>query len=34
VLTNVIGALGLIFAGYVAIKALPDFGRYIKVSSM
>jgi hypothetical protein len=31
---NIIGVAGLLLAGYVMIKSLPDVGRYIKISSM
>jgi hypothetical protein len=34
VLTTVVGAVGLAFAGYVILNSLPDLRRYIKISSM
>ncbi len=33
-LTNVIGIAGLVLAGYVLIISVPDFKRYIKISTM
>jgi hypothetical protein len=34
VVTTVVGAMGLVFAGYVILNSLPDLRRYIKMSSM
>ena len=34
VVTTVVGAVGLVFAGYVILNSLPDLRRYIKISSM
>lgn len=31
---NVLGVASLLFAGYVFVTALPDLGRYIKISRM
>jgi hypothetical protein len=32
--TKIVGAATLIFLGYVFVAALPDLGRYIKISRM
>jgi uncharacterized membrane protein len=32
--TLVLGAAGLLFAGYVFVKEIPDLKRYIKISRM
>jgi hypothetical protein len=32
--STVLGAVGLVFAGYIIINSLPDLRRYIKISSM
>jgi hypothetical protein len=34
VVSTLLGAVGLVFAGYVLINSLPDFRRYIKISTM
>jgi hypothetical protein len=34
VLRNLLGTAGLIFGGYLALKALPELKRYIHISSM
>lgn len=34
VVTTVVGAMGLVFAGYVILNSLPDLRRYIKISTM
>jgi hypothetical protein len=34
VISTVAGAVGLVFAGYVILNALPDLRRYIKISTM
>jgi hypothetical protein len=34
VVTGVIGAASLVFAGYVFLNALPDLRRYIRISKM
>jgi hypothetical protein len=34
VMSTVLGAVGLAFAGYVIISSMPDFRRYIKISTM
>jgi hypothetical protein len=34
VVTTIVGAVGLVFAGYILINSLPDLRRYIKISSM
>jgi hypothetical protein len=34
VATTVVGAVGLVFAGYVILNSLPDLRRYIKISTM
>ena len=34
VLRNIVGTAGLVFAGYVFLKALPDMRRYIRLSTM
>ncbi len=31
---NVIGVAGLLLAGYVLITSLPDFRRYVRISTM
>jgi len=33
-ITSAVGIATLIFAGYVFMKALPDIGRYVKISKM
>ena len=33
-LTTVVGTVSLLFAGYVLLNALPDLGRYIRISRM
>ena len=33
-MTTVVGAVGLVFAGYIIISSLPDLRRYIRISSM
>jgi hypothetical protein len=33
-ITSGVGAITLLFAGYVFLNALPDLGRYIKISRM
>ncbi|MGB7599384.1 MAG: hypothetical protein WBM24_03700 [Candidatus Sulfotelmatobacter sp.] len=32
--STALGAVGLVFAGYIIINALPDLRRYIKISTM
>jgi hypothetical protein len=32
--STVLGAVGLVFAGYIIINSLPDLRRYIKISTM
>ena len=34
VVTTIVGAVGLVFAGYIIISSLPDLRRYIRISSM
>lgn len=34
VVSTVLGAVGLAFAGYILINSLPDVRRYIKISTM
>jgi hypothetical protein len=34
VITTVMGAAGLLYAGYIFLNALPDLRRYIRISSM
>lgn len=31
---NVVGVAGLLIAGYLIVTAVPDMGRYLKISSM
>lgn len=31
---NVVGVIGLIYTGYVFFKAIPDLGRYIKITTI
>lgn len=33
-LTNAIGITGLLFAGYVLVRSIPDIRRYLKISTM
>ena len=33
-LQKIVGAVGLIYAGYVVLTSLTDVGRYIKISTM
>jgi len=33
-ITNVVGIATLLFAGYVFLKAVPDMGRYVRISRM
>ena len=33
-LCNVLGTVGILFGSYVALRALPDVGRYIRISMM
>lgn len=33
-ISSIVGAAGLMFAGYVFLRALPDLRRYIKISTM
>ncbi|MFZ0292393.1 MAG: hypothetical protein WAL52_02235 [Candidatus Sulfotelmatobacter sp.] len=32
--STVLGAVGLVFAGYIIINSLPDLRRYIRISTM
>jgi hypothetical protein len=32
--TTILGAAGLVFAGYILLNSLPDLRRYIKISTM
>jgi hypothetical protein len=34
IITTGVGVATLIFAGYVFLKAVPDMGRYVKISRM
>jgi len=34
VITSGIGVAALLFAGYVFLKAIPDVGRYARISRM
>jgi hypothetical protein len=34
VVTTVMGAAGLVYAGYIVLNALPDLRRYIRISTM
>lgn len=34
VMRNVVGSMGLVFAGYILVAALPDLWRYLKISTM
>lgn len=34
VLRNVIGAAGMVFAGYIFLASIKDAGRYIRMSRM
>ncbi|MGC2542761.1 MAG: hypothetical protein WA372_16285 [Candidatus Sulfotelmatobacter sp.] len=34
VATAVVGAGGLVYAGFIFLNALPDLRRYIKISTM
>lgn len=34
IMRNVMGAAGLLLAGYVIVKSIPDVARYIRISSM
>jgi hypothetical protein len=34
VATTVVGAAGLVYAGFIFLNALPDLRRYIRISSM
>jgi hypothetical protein len=34
VVTTVVGAAGLVYAGYIILNSLPDLRRYIKISTM
>jgi hypothetical protein len=34
VVTTVMGAAGLVYAGYIFLNALPDLRRYIRISTM
>ena len=31
---NIVGTAGLLYAGYILIMSMPDFRRYIKISTM
>lgn len=33
-LRNVVGTAGLIFAGYIFLNAIPDFKRYVRITTM
>jgi hypothetical protein len=33
-ITSGVGVATLLFAGYVFLKAIPDMGRYIRISRM
>jgi hypothetical protein len=33
-MTTVVGVVGLVFAGYIIVNALPDLRRYIRISTM
>jgi len=33
-LRNVLGTVGILFGAYVAVRALPDLRRYIRISMM
>jgi len=33
-ITSVVGTATLLFAGYVFLKAVPDMGRYVRISRM
>ena len=34
VMRNVLGTAGLLFAGYVLLKSIPDARRYLRISRM
>jgi hypothetical protein len=34
VITSGVGIATLLFAGYVFLKAVPDMGRYVRISRM
>jgi hypothetical protein len=34
VVTTVMAAAGLVYAGYIFLNALPDLRRYIRISTM
>jgi hypothetical protein len=31
---NIVGTAGLLLGGYIVLKSLPDFRRYIRISTM
>ena len=33
-ITNVVGIATLLFVGYVLLTAIPDVGRYVRISRM
>jgi hypothetical protein len=33
-ITSAVGIATLLFAGYVFLKAVPDMGRYVRISRM
>jgi hypothetical protein len=33
-LRNVLGTVGILFGAYVALRALPDLRRYLRISMM
>jgi hypothetical protein len=33
-ITSCVGVATILFAGYVCLKAIPDLGRYVKISRM
>ena len=34
IIRNVLGTAALVFVGYLFVKAVPDLGRYIRISRM
>ena len=33
-MTNILGAVTLVYTGYILIRSIPELGRYLKIRAM
>jgi hypothetical protein len=33
-MTNIVGAVALVYAGYIMLRSIPELGRYMKMRAM